>query len=48
MSWTHVPSDNLASQLREERSRSGELDNLILDMDSTINQFRDLVGDLQA
>ncbi|ORX40158.1 dynein associated protein-domain-containing protein [Kockovaella imperatae] len=40
--------DTLTGQLRDERTRSGDLDGVILDMSSTINQFRDLVGDLQS
>ncbi|OXG26855.1 dynactin 1 [Cryptococcus neoformans] len=38
----------LTAQLRQERVRSGELDALVLDMETTINQFRDLVASLQS
>ncbi|WVR06294.1 hypothetical protein IAU60_003324 [Kwoniella sp. DSM 27419] len=44
----HLEIDGLTVQLRTEQSRSGELDHAILDMESTINQFRDLVADLQS
>lgn len=37
----------LTAQLRQERVRSGDLDALVLDMETTINQFRDLVASLQ-
>ncbi|KAK4685386.1 dynactin 1, partial [Tremellales sp. Uapishka_1] len=40
--------DTLTIQLRDERIRSGELDSLILDMESTIGQFRELVASLQS
>ncbi|KIR75777.1 dynactin 1 [Cryptococcus deuterogattii CA1014] len=38
----------LTAELRKERVRSGELDALILDMETTINQFRELVASLQS
>ncbi|KIR68423.1 dynactin 1 [Cryptococcus bacillisporus CA1873] len=38
----------LTAELRKERVRSGELDALILDMETTINQFRELVASLQG
>ncbi|OCF42027.1 dynactin 1 [Kwoniella heveanensis CBS 569] len=40
--------ENLTLQLRDEQARSADLDNVILDMESTISQFRDLVADLQS
>lgn len=48
----HMPlltfSDKLSGNLREERARSSDLDAVVLDMESTLNQFRDLVGNLQT
>ncbi|WVQ96736.1 hypothetical protein IAU59_003843 [Kwoniella sp. CBS 9459] len=40
--------ESLTLQLRDEQARSNDLENVILDMESTINQFRDLVGGLQS
>jgi dynactin 1 len=40
-------TDKLGAQLREERDRAEELDSVVLDMDNTIGQFRDLVQALQ-
>ncbi|WVQ80521.1 hypothetical protein IAT38_002626 [Cryptococcus sp. DSM 104549] len=40
--------DTLTAQLRDEQVRSGELDSVILDMEATINQFRELVANLQS
>lgn len=39
--------DNLTGQLRDERSRSADLDGVVLDMEATILQFRELVAGLQ-
>ncbi|RXK41589.1 dynactin 1 [Tremella mesenterica] len=39
--------DALNIQLRDERKRSNDLDSVVIDMESTITQFRDLVGALQ-
>ncbi|WOO77325.1 Dynactin, isoform [Vanrija pseudolonga] len=38
----------LSLQLREERSRSGELESIVADMETTIGQFRELVAGLQS
>jgi dynactin 1 len=40
-------SDNLTGQLRDERSRSADLDGVVLDMEATILQFRELIAGLQ-
>ncbi|WVF69238.1 hypothetical protein IAT40_004014 [Kwoniella sp. CBS 6097] len=40
--------ESLTVELRDEQARSADLDNVILDMESTINQFRDLVAGLQS
>jgi dynactin 1 len=49
--FQHVSSadtpDKMSLQLREERARSNDLDAVILDMETTLNQFRNLVSDLQ-
>jgi dynactin 1 len=37
----------LSLQLREERARSGELESIVADMETTIGQFRELVAGLQ-
>jgi hypothetical protein len=42
-----LTTDALVIKLAEEQARSSELDNLVLDMEATIGQFRDLVGNLQ-
>lgn len=42
-----IPPDQLSGRLRDERARSNDLDGVVLDMESTLNQFRDLVGGLQ-
>jgi predicted GTPase len=39
--------DSLKSQMKVERARSTELETLIVDMEATISQFRDLVASLQ-
>ena len=41
-------SESLNSLLRDERQRGGDLDGLVVDMEGTITQFRDLVGSLQV
>lgn len=48
LAWTDEFADNLGLELRDERLRSADLDAVILDMEATISQFRDLVGSLQA
>jgi len=40
-------SDKLSVQLRTERARSNEMEAVILDMEATLSQFRDLVSSLQ-
>lgn len=40
--------DRLTAQLKEEGARSAELEALVVDMESTIGQFRELVGNLQS
>lgn len=40
-------TDQLSGSLRDEKARSNDLDAAILDMESTLSQFRDLVGSLQ-
>jgi dynactin 1 len=39
--------DTLTVRLRDERQRSTDLDSLVLDTEATLNQFRDLVANLQ-
>lgn len=39
--------DILTAQLRDERQKSSELDMIILETETTISQFRDLVASLQ-
>ena len=39
--------DAVAKQLNEEMRRSAELDNVVLEMENTISQFRELVLNLQ-
>ena len=43
-----APQDAVTVQLREERLRSSKLDEVILDREATIMQFRDLVTSLQT
>ncbi|GMK57406.1 hypothetical protein CspeluHIS016_0402400 [Cutaneotrichosporon spelunceum] len=40
--------DSTVTQLKEESLRSAELEALVIDMEATIGQFRELVGNLQA
>ena len=40
-------SDKVSVQLRTERARSNEMEAVILDMEATLSQFRDLVSSLQ-
>ena len=40
-------ADQITLQLRDERIRSNDLEAVILDMEATLSQFRDLVSSLQ-
>ncbi|WWD18419.1 hypothetical protein CI109_102869 [Kwoniella shandongensis] len=40
--------ESLTTQMQYEKARSDELDNVILDMEATISQFRELVTSLQS